>query len=181
MRKLVPLRFISICLILLSGCKKEKLNEDNVPDLFSGRNVLPGDVDYFYTFTGESHNVSFQSGIADYRNDLAEFKLEDIQVNKELDYYYAKISVYFNDKLLGATGFLKDETKNGKIDASIAALGKKITRDEDGNFYGEFDSFMETEPDDFAKSIKIVFYYCKHENCDDALEEELKLDILKHD
>lgn len=180
MKKLVLLMFISICLFLLSSCKKEKLNEDDIPDLFSGRNVLPGDVDYFYTFSGESHNVSFQSGIADYRNDLAEFKLEDIQVNKELDYYYAKISVYFNDKLLGATGFLRDETKNGKTDASIAALNKKITRDQDGNFYGEFDSFMETDPDDFSKSIKVIFYYCKHENCDDALEEELKLDILKH-
>lgn len=181
MKKITSILLISICLITLSGCKKEELSEDKIPDLYSGRDILPGDVNYYYTFSGESNNVSFKSGRADYLDDKAEFVLKDIEVNNKLDYYYAKISVYFNDKLLGATGFLKSETSNGKTDSQIAVLGKKIKRDKDGNFYGDIDSFTETEPDKFAESIKVEFYYCKHENCDDAIKEELKLDIIKHD
>lgn len=163
----------------MSGCKKE--DNDMLEDSFSNRNVLPGDVNYYYTFSGKSDNIVFNYGMADYRDDKAEFILKDIEVNEKLDYYYAKISVYFNNKLLGATGFLKSEINNGKPENQIAVLGKKIKRDKDGNFYGEFDSFMETEPDKFEESIEIEFYYCKHENCDDAIKEELKLDIVKHD
>lgn len=181
MKKLISILLIFICLITLSGCKKGELQDDKRPDLYPGRDILPGDVNYYYTFSGKSSNVSFKSGRADYLDDKAEFILKDIEVNNKLDYYYAKISVYFNDKLLGATGFLKSEVNKGKPENQIAVLGKKIKRDKDGSFYGEIDSFMETEPDKFEESIKVEFYYCKHENCDDAVKEELKLDIVKHD
>ena len=180
MKKLISILFITMCFLSLSSCKKEELKEDEIPDLYPGRNVLPGDANYYYTFSGKSDNVSFKSGMADYRDDKAEFELKDIEVNKELDYYYAKISVYFNDKLFGETGFLKTKANNGKVDNKIGAYGEKIKRDDDGYFNGEFDSFMETEPDNFKEAIKVEFYYCKHENCDDAKKEELKLDIVKH-
>lgn len=181
MKKIISILLIFICLVTLSGCKKAELKEDKKPDLYQGRDILPGDVNYYYTFRGESSNVIFNTGIVDYRDDKAEFILKDIEVNKKLDYYYAKISVYFNDKLLGATGFLKSETNKGKLENQIVVLGKKIIRDKDGHFYGDIDSFTETEPDKFEESIKVEFYYCKHENCDDAIKEDLKLDIVKHD
>lgn len=180
MKKIIRILFISLCLITLSGCKKEIKENHDIEDLYEGREILPGNVFYYYTFSGESDNVIFKSGIADYREDKAEFILKDIEVNKDLDYYYAKISVYFNDKLFVSTGFLKSETKNNKAETQIAVLNKKLRRNEEGIFDGEIDSFMEIEPDKFPEAIKIKFYYCKHENCDDAIEEELKLDILKH-
>lgn len=184
---------VLLCVVLLfsiTGCGKEELKGDSIGyekkeieegndvlDLFPGKDIVPGDEKYYYTFTGKSDNISFKTGIADYRDDKAEFKLEDIEVNPNLDYDSAGISVYFNGKHFGTTNFFKDDLKNNKLEVGLSSIGKKIRRDADGKFYGEFDSFMETDPDDFANALKVEFSYNKKEN---SKKEELKLDIEKH-
>lgn len=176
---------IGLFFTTLTGCQKSelknKLEISMADDLISDKDVLPGEANYYYTFTGVSKNLSFKTGIADYRDDKAIFELKDIElVNKNYDYVSGELSVYFNDKFWGSMKFKKSEVQNGIIKDYLGVYGEKIKRDADGNFYGEFDSFLETEPANFKDALKVKVCFCKNKSCTKQTVEELKLDIIKH-
>ncbi len=168
MKKVVLIGLI----LLLTGCgTTEKYDEY---DDF-GRDILPGDVNYYYTFTGESEHFTFDDGMADYRDDKAYFWIKNLKALTD-EPFEVEISVYFNDTFAMLSGFTSEETK--VKDTLVTEYGTKIKRDTDGHMYGEITPFLKTRPEDFPNAIKVVAKYCKTEkNCQ---EETFKLNIEKH-
>ena len=171
-------KFIFVMLVLVLGVCGCTSEEDKNPVIYDdyGRDVLPGEADYHYTFTGESEHFTFSDGIADYRDDKAEFWIKELKI-KNNEKFSATISVYFNNRLLSTQKF--DNKSIKEYDIVSGVYGKKIKRDSDGRFYGDIDAFMETKPEDFESQIKIIANYCdKNDNCSN---EDFKLDVIKHD
>ena len=151
----------------------EQVNEKVYVNDDYNRDVLPSNVNYYYTFTGESNHFIFNDGIADYRDDKAVFEIKNIK-SKTKDSFHSSINVYFNDKLL-----VYNSIDDKSIDEfKISIIGNKIYRNKDGNMYGEIDSFMATNPDKLGSALKIVGVYCDSNN--KCSNEEFKLKFTKN-
>lgn len=163
-------------LTLLTGCGNNK--EKSIPIIYDdyGRDILPGEANYYYTFTGESKHFSFNNGIADYRGNKAEFEIKGLEQKKNEE-FMAYINIYFNDKLFSFKMFNNELIKSNNTIAGVH--GRKIKRDSNGNFQGEIDAFMETKPEDFENAIKIIANYCDSKN--NCQDEEFELNINKHE
>ena len=151
----------------------EQINERiNVNDNI-GRDILPGDVNYYYTFTGESKHLLLEKGIADYRDNKAEFLVTNFK-SKNNESFTGTLTISFDGKEMGS-----GEINNQSIRTlELGEYARKIKRADNGTFYGEIDSFMLTNPDDLPKALKITVKYCDSKNkCND---EEFKLSFAKH-
>ena len=151
----------------------EQVNEKiNVNDDI-GRDILPGDVNYYYTFTGESKHLLFEKGIADYRDDKAEFLVTNFKVKND-ESFTGTITILFNDKEMGSG----EISNKGITTLELGEYARKIKRSDNGTFYGDIDAFMLTNPDDLPKALKIVVNYCDSKNkCN---KEEFKFSFVKH-
>ena len=172
-------KIVLLCctIFLLTGCGNN-MEEDSPPIIYDnyGRDILPGDVDYYYTFTGESKHFSFSDGLANYQDNKAELDIKGLK-QKSNEEFTATISVYFNDKFLSSKTYDNESIKiQNKI---VGEYGYKIKRNADGNMYGEIDAFMETRPEEFEKAIKVVANYCDSQN--NCEEEIFTLNIEKHE
>ena len=173
-RRFLVILLTGVLVLGLTGCssKKDVLDDDVFP---TDRDILPGDVNYYYTFAGESEHYIFEDGMADYRDDKAYFWIQDFKLIEDKE-FYGSISIYVNDRLMSSVEYLNNDliTK-----FKVLTKGNKINRDKDGNFYGEINQFMLTNPDDLEKALKITGTYCDTNNkCND---EEFKLTFIKHE
>lgn len=171
-------RIILLCcaIFLLTGCEKKLDDTTHIIYDDYGRDILPGDADYYYTFTGESKHFSFSDGMANYKDNKAEFYIKGLKQKKNEE-FIATISVYFNDEYFSSKRFDNESIKTN--DNVTGVSGKKIKRNADGNMYGEIDAFMETRPEEFEKAIKVVANYCDGQN--NCEEEIFTLNIEKHE
>lgn len=174
--KYLLILILGVLIITLTGCNsKDKELNTKIDDIYpTDRDILPGNVNYYYTFTGESEHLIFDDGMANYQDDKAEFWIKNFS-SKSNEEFTGKYIVSFNGK----------EMASGDIDnkiiekINISELGHKIKRADDGNFYGEIDSFMMTNPDDLEKALNITVNYCNsNKKCKD---EVFKINFIKHE
>ncbi len=124
--------------------------------------------DYTFKFVGESEHFYFETGKVYYNGDerellISNFKVKD-NVNKNAKF---STNLYFNNVLFcGDISNSSDlSTKQEFENAVISEHGFLGEKDQNGDYIGESDSFVETSKEDFKDSIKLEGKYCIKDDC----------------